>query len=208
MGKVQLCNAVADTNENWNSNDVSTVLDKTIDIIKDTLVAGDSVSLAGFGTFSTRYRAATETINPRTGISGPRLTMFVRKVVSFKAGKVLKEAVNRRRRGLLNKGELFNEISNQLELTDRNQKVRVANIVNAILDTIANKLADGEAINIVGFGRFFVEERAARTGRNPRTGEEIQIAAAKAVKFTPGQRLKDAVNRRRLIKEASVRGFA
>lgn len=66
--------------------------------------------------------------------------------------------------------------------------------VDAVLDSISNSLAKGESVSLVGFGNFTVKERAARTGRNPRTGETIQIAAAKVPGFKAGKALKDAVN--------------
>lgn len=66
--------------------------------------------------------------------------------------------------------------------------------VKAVFDAMANALHGGDSINIVGFGVFSVGERAARTGRNPRTGEELQIPAAKTVKFKVGKALKDKVN--------------
>lgn len=66
--------------------------------------------------------------------------------------------------------------------------------VSAVLDTITEALAKGDKIALVGFGNFEVSERAAREGRNPATGETIQIAASKAVKFKAGKALKDSVN--------------
>ena len=66
--------------------------------------------------------------------------------------------------------------------------------VDTVFDTISGSLARGESVAIAGFGTFEVRERAARTGRNPRTGEEIQIAAAKNPAFKAGKALKDAVN--------------
>lgn len=69
-----------------------------------------------------------------------------------------------------------------------------ATAVDAVFDSIINGLKQGEDVTIAGFGSFEVRERAARTGRNPRTGEEIQIAAAKNPAFKAGKALKDAVN--------------
>ena len=67
--------------------------------------------------------------------------------------------------------------------------------VNAMLDVIKEQLAQGEKIALVGFGTFEVRERAARKGRNPQTGEEIEIAAAKAPAFKAGKDFKEAVNK-------------
>ena len=66
--------------------------------------------------------------------------------------------------------------------------------VNAFVEVVTESLTAGEKVQVVGFGTFEVKERPARTARNPRTGEEIQIEASKAPAFKVGQALKDAVN--------------
>ena len=66
--------------------------------------------------------------------------------------------------------------------------------VNALTDVIAEALKAGDKVQLVGFGTFEVKERGARTGRNPQTGEAIQIAASKLPAFSAGKALKDAVN--------------
>ena len=66
--------------------------------------------------------------------------------------------------------------------------------LKAAFAAITDALKSGDAVSVPGFGSFSVGERAARTGRNPKTGEPIQIAASKAVKFKVGKALKDAVN--------------
>ena len=66
--------------------------------------------------------------------------------------------------------------------------------VKAFTETVAEEVAKGEKIQLVGFGTFEVAERAAREGRNPRTGENMPIAASKSPKFKPGKALKDTVN--------------
>ncbi len=71
----------------------------------------------------------------------------------------------------------------------------VEHIVNAILDEITEALARGDRVELRGFGAFSTRARDARTGRNPRTGETIKIAASKTPKFKAGKGLKDAVNR-------------
>ena len=66
--------------------------------------------------------------------------------------------------------------------------------LKAFTDVVAEELKNGEKIQLVGFGTFEVAERAARTGRNPQTGEEMTIAASKSPKFKAGKALKDALN--------------
>ena len=66
--------------------------------------------------------------------------------------------------------------------------------METIIDTVSNALKRGEEVRIVGFGTFSVSHRKATTGRNPRTGESIQIPASRRPKFTVGKALKDAVN--------------
>lgn len=67
--------------------------------------------------------------------------------------------------------------------------------LRSALDSVSNSLAKGQEVTIVGFGTFSVANRAARTGRNPQTGEPIEIKATKVPRFKPGKALKDAVNR-------------
>jgi len=66
--------------------------------------------------------------------------------------------------------------------------------VNAFVDTVKGAMAKGESIQLIGFGTFSVSERSARTGRNPQTGKEIQIAAKKVAKFKAGKALDEVVN--------------
>jgi len=90
----------------------------------------------------------------------------------------------------MNKGELINKVSEETALS----KSDSAKAVDACFDAITEALQSGDSLSLVGFGTFSVKERAARTGRNPRTGEEIQIKAAKIPSFKAGKALKDAVN--------------
>ncbi len=90
----------------------------------------------------------------------------------------------------MNKTDLINHIAETVDLT----KTNAQRAVDAILEAIAGTLAKGEPVTIPGFGIFSVGDRAARAGRNPQTGETIQIAAAKVVKFKAGKALKDALN--------------
>ena len=73
-------------------------------------------------------------------------------------------------------------------------KAAATRALDAALDGIANSLKKADPVVLVGFGTFLVRERAARTGRNPQTGEPLQIAAAKVPAFKPGKALKDALN--------------
>ena len=90
----------------------------------------------------------------------------------------------------MNKTELTDAVAEATDLT----KADAARAVDAVLGTISSTLASGDQVGIVGFGTFLVRDRAARVGRNPQTGAEIQIAAAKVPAFKPGKALKDAVN--------------
>ena len=92
---------------------------------------------------------------------------------------------------MASKTELIDLVAAQTELP----KSETAKTVNALLDLIKNELAKGEKVALVGFGTFEVRERAARKGRNPQTGAEIEIAAAKAPAFKAGKDFKEAVNK-------------
>ncbi|MEH7217969.1 HU family DNA-binding protein [Bacillus toyonensis] len=89
----------------------------------------------------------------------------------------------------MNKTEL---IKNVAQTADISQKEATA-VVQTVVESITNALAAGEKVQLIGFGTFEVRERAARTGRNPQTGEEMQIAASKVPAFKAGKELKEAV---------------
>lgn len=89
----------------------------------------------------------------------------------------------------MNKTELIAAIAEKTE----QPKAKVADVLNAFFDTVAEQLTKGEAVQIIGFGNFEIAEYAGRTGRNPRTGEPIEIPAGKRPKFTAGAALKKAV---------------
>jgi len=91
--------------------------------------------------------------------------------------------------GIMNKADLINHVADAAGLT----KGSAGDAVEAVLGGITSTLANGDAVSLVGFGTFSVADRAARTARNPRTGEAIQVAASKAPKFKAGKALKDAV---------------
>ena len=90
----------------------------------------------------------------------------------------------------MNKTELIEYVANQSDLS----KAASARAVEAVIDGVKKTLRKGGTVAVLGFGTFKVGKRAARTGRNPRTGAEIKIKAAKVPKFTPGKALKDALN--------------
>jgi DNA-binding protein HU-beta len=90
----------------------------------------------------------------------------------------------------MNKGELISHIAQSADIT----KSAATKAVDAFLESVSDTLSKGDSLSLVGFGTFAVKERAARTGRNPQTGQTIQISAAKIPSFKPGKSLKDAVN--------------
>jgi DNA-binding protein HU-beta len=90
----------------------------------------------------------------------------------------------------MNKAELISSMAEKSGLT----KADSSKALDALLESVTEGLSNGSRISLVGFGSWAVEERQARTGRNPRTGEEIQIPAKKVVKFKAGAGLTDAVN--------------
>ena len=90
----------------------------------------------------------------------------------------------------MNKKELVAEVAAKTELSKKQAEAAV----DSMLDAVTDALKKDEKVQLVGFGTFEVSERAARDGRNPRTGETIEIAAVKAPKFKAGKALKDAIN--------------
>ena len=90
----------------------------------------------------------------------------------------------------MNKTELIAAVAEQSGLSKKDAE----KAISALVESISETLAKGEKIQLVGFGTFEVAERAARTGKNPQTGEAIKIPASKAPKFKAGKALKDVVN--------------
>ena len=90
----------------------------------------------------------------------------------------------------MNKQELVDAIA----LAVGTSKSAAAEAIDAFVAVVTQAVAEGDGVQLVGFGTFSTGQRAARTGRNPRTGETLQIAAAKTVKFTAGKAFKDVVN--------------
>lgn len=89
----------------------------------------------------------------------------------------------------MNKKELIKAVATKTGFSQKD----ITEVVDVIFGTITDTLADGDEVNITGFGKFLVQERAAREGVNPRTGEALHIEASKAPKFKAGKALKDAV---------------
>ena len=89
----------------------------------------------------------------------------------------------------MNKTDLINAVAEAGELT----KKQATLAVDAVFESILGALQNGDKVQLIGFGNFEVRERAARKGRNPQTGEEIEISASKVPAFKPGKALKDAV---------------
>ncbi|MDA8352009.1 MAG: HU family DNA-binding protein [Firmicutes bacterium] len=90
----------------------------------------------------------------------------------------------------MNKTQLIEQVA---EMTGKTKK-ESSQMVEAVLESISEALRKGEKVSLIGFGNFEVRQRAARTGRNPQTGEPIQIEASKVPAFKPGKQLKESVN--------------
>lgn len=90
----------------------------------------------------------------------------------------------------MNKSELIDAIAASADIS----KAAAGRALDAVTDSITDALKKGDQVALVGFGTFVVKERAARTGRNPQTGQPIEISAAKIPSFKAGKALKDAVN--------------
>jgi DNA-binding protein HU-beta len=90
----------------------------------------------------------------------------------------------------MNKADLIEHIAQQAELS----KLAAERAVDALVGAVKTNLRKGQAVTLVGFGTFYPGQRAARTGRNPKTGAALQIAAARVPKFRAGKALKDAIN--------------
>ncbi|HMM86967.1 MAG: HU family DNA-binding protein [Gammaproteobacteria bacterium] len=89
----------------------------------------------------------------------------------------------------MNKAELIDHIAKQADIS----KAAATRALEAVIGGVKGTLKKGNSVSLVGFGTFSVTKRAARSGRNPRTGATIKIKAAKVPKFRPGKALKDAI---------------
>lgn len=90
----------------------------------------------------------------------------------------------------MNKSELIEAIAASADIP----KAAAARALDAMVETVTDSLKKGDSVSLVGFGTFQVKERAARTGRNPQTGQPIEISAARVPSFKAGKALKDSVN--------------
>ena len=90
----------------------------------------------------------------------------------------------------MNKSDLIDAVAGDADVS----KAEAARVVDAVIDSITRALKKGDTVTLVGFGTFQVRERAARSGRNPKTGETIKIDSSKNPAFKAGKALKDAVN--------------
>ncbi|RKZ37912.1 MAG: DNA-binding protein HU [Gammaproteobacteria bacterium] len=91
----------------------------------------------------------------------------------------------------MNKSELIQAVADSADIS----KAASGKAIDALMDSIKDALAEGDTVTLIGFGTFSVRERAARVGRNPRTGERLDIKAANVPVFKPGKALKDSVNK-------------
>lgn len=90
----------------------------------------------------------------------------------------------------MNKSELIEAIAASADIP----KAAASRALDAMVESVTDSLKKGDSVSLVGFGTFSVKERAARTGRNPQTGQPIEISAAKVPSFKAGKALKDSVN--------------
>ena len=91
----------------------------------------------------------------------------------------------------MNKAELITAIANSTDLT----KAQAGNALDGLVSVVTSALTNGEKVTVLGFGTFSTAERAARPGRNPKTGAEIQIPAKTIAKFKPGKDLAESINK-------------
>lgn len=90
----------------------------------------------------------------------------------------------------MNKTELIEAMADSADIS----KAAAGRALDGMIEAIVNAVKNEDTVSVIGFGTFSLRERAARTGRNPKTGEEIQIAASKSPAFKAGKAFKDAVN--------------
>jgi DNA-binding protein HU-beta len=93
----------------------------------------------------------------------------------------------------MNKSELIETVSGDADIS----KAAAERALNSVVEAITKAVTKGDRVTLVGFGTFYSSKRAARTGKNPRTGEKIKIAAATVPKFSAGAAFKAAVNRKK-----------
>ncbi len=106
---------------------------------------------------------------------------------------MLSKEASHPKKALMKKSELIEAIAHNTDLS----KAAAGRVLNAVLDTIVKAVAKKQDVQLIGFGTFKAAKRAARTGKNPRTGEPVKIAAATVPKFTAGAAFKAAVNKKK-----------
>jgi integration host factor subunit beta len=110
--------------------------------------------------------------------------------MAFASFAIPREIAAPERRGTMTKADLIDEVSRLAELTRKDSEV----IVETIFDSVVRSLRAGDKIEIRGFGSFRTRQRKPRTGRNPKTGEKVEVPAKKIPFFKPSKELKDLVN--------------
>ena len=103
----------------------------------------------------------------------------------------LQENENESKTGVMTKAELVDEVASVVQLT----KKQAETIVNIVFDSIVDSLRNGQKIELRGFGSFRLRNRKSRTGRNPKTGEKVEVPSKKIPYFKPGKELKELINR-------------
>jgi nucleoid DNA-binding protein len=188
--------------------EASAVLDAFLNATTKALKKGDRLSLAGFGSFSISKRSARTGRNPQTG---KEIQIAAKNSVLFTASDELTAALDlipgegderrlgRRRQkpkqnaanGRQNTSLLdVDRLAGEAKVSPADAKKALDGFINAT----TKALKKGDRLSLIGFGSFSISKRSARTGRNPQTGKEIQIAAKSVVKFKAGAELSKAVN--------------
>lgn len=103
----------------------------------------------------------------------------------------LQEQDSESKTGVMTKAELVDEVASVVQLT----KKQAETIVNIVFDSIVDSLRNGQKIELRGFGSFRLRNRKSRTGRNPKTGEKVEVPSKKIPYFKPGKELKELINR-------------
>jgi integration host factor subunit beta len=106
--------------------------------------------------------------------------------------------------GVMTKAELVDEVARVVQLT----KKQAETIVNIVFDSIVDSLRSGQKIELRGFGSFRLRSRKSRTGRNPKTGEKVEVPSKKIPYFKPGKELKELINKALAADQAETPGTA
>ena len=193
MNKAELIEAIA-SEAGLSKADSKKALDGFLDATTKALKKGDRLSLIGFGSFSISMRSARTGRNPQTGKERKTLA----KTVDF-FPEVRSTAAERRHDGITVTGEdIVADVCG--DRREREDKCPYALALDALLTVTVDAYTRGETVEWGDFGSFSspaaesISKRSARTGRNPQTGKEIQIAAKNVVKFKAGAELSKSVN--------------